>query len=133
MAPSGGQICNKCKRYYVVAKFNPSHGVNFWVRCASGNVYLCVLSFFVCFVFSILTWTHVPCCSQPVSHSSIILKLVLLYLVFLFVFSSVFICVFWIFICVFCIFNSHMDSRALLQSTRVSHSLVSFTNHIFHF
>ena len=23
---------------HVVAKFNPSHGVNFWVRCASGNV-----------------------------------------------------------------------------------------------
>ena len=21
-----------------MAKFNPSHGVNFWVRCASGNV-----------------------------------------------------------------------------------------------
>ena len=21
-----------------IAKFNPSHGVNFWVRCASGNV-----------------------------------------------------------------------------------------------
>ena len=38
MAPSGGQICNKCKRCHVVAKFNPSHGVNFWVRCASGNV-----------------------------------------------------------------------------------------------
>ena len=39
MAPSGGQICNKCKRCHVVAKFNPSHGVNFWVRCASGNVW----------------------------------------------------------------------------------------------
>ena len=38
MAPSGGQICNKCKRCHVVAKFNPSHEVNFWVRCASGNV-----------------------------------------------------------------------------------------------
>ena len=24
---------------HVVAKFNPSHGVNFWVRCASGNVF----------------------------------------------------------------------------------------------
>ena len=38
VAPSGGQICNKCKRCHVVAQFNPSHGVNFWVRCASGNV-----------------------------------------------------------------------------------------------
>ena len=37
MAPSGGQICKRC---HVVAKFNPSHGVNFWVRCASGNVFL---------------------------------------------------------------------------------------------
>ena len=25
---------------HVVAKFNPSYGVNFWVRCASGNVFL---------------------------------------------------------------------------------------------
>ena len=24
----------------VVAKFSPSQGVNFWVRCASGNVYV---------------------------------------------------------------------------------------------
>ena len=40
VAPSGGQICNKCKRCHVVAKFNPSHGVNFWVRCASGNVWI---------------------------------------------------------------------------------------------
>ena len=23
----------------VVTEFSPSHGVNFWVRCASGNVY----------------------------------------------------------------------------------------------
>ena len=23
---------------HIVAKFNPSYGVNFWVRCASGNV-----------------------------------------------------------------------------------------------
>ena len=38
VAPSGGQICNKCKRCHIVAKFSPSHGVNFWVRCASGNV-----------------------------------------------------------------------------------------------
>ena len=39
VAPSGGQICNYCKWRYVVAKFSPSLGVNFWVRCASGNVY----------------------------------------------------------------------------------------------
>ena len=38
VAPSGGQICNKCKWCNVVAKFSPSHAVNFWVRCASGNV-----------------------------------------------------------------------------------------------
>ena len=38
VAPSGGQICNYCKWCHVVDKFNPSHGVNFWVRCASGNV-----------------------------------------------------------------------------------------------
>ena len=38
VAPSGGQICNKCKWCHIVAKFSPSHGVNFWVRCASGNV-----------------------------------------------------------------------------------------------
>ena len=37
LAPSGGQICKWC---HVVAKFNPSYGVNFWVRCAAGNVYL---------------------------------------------------------------------------------------------
>ena len=29
---------------HVVAKFNPSHGVNFWVRCASGNVYISLLT-----------------------------------------------------------------------------------------
>ena len=34
VAPSG------CKWCHVVAKFNPSHGVNFWVRCASGNVFM---------------------------------------------------------------------------------------------
>ena len=63
VTPSGGQICNLCKwRHlvakfatnvssaicwpnlqlckwcHVVAKFNPSYEVNFWVRCASGNV-----------------------------------------------------------------------------------------------
>ena len=38
MAPSGGQICDLCKWCYVVAKFKPSHGVNFWVHCAFGNV-----------------------------------------------------------------------------------------------
>ena len=38
VAPSGGQICNYCKWCHIVDKFNPSHGVNFWVRCASGNV-----------------------------------------------------------------------------------------------
>ena len=37
MAPSGGQIC---KWRHVVAKFSSSLGVNFWVRCASGNVCL---------------------------------------------------------------------------------------------
>ena len=40
VAPSGGQICNYCKWCHVVDKFNPSHGVNFWVHCASGNVLL---------------------------------------------------------------------------------------------
>ena len=40
VAPSGGQICKWC---HVVAKFNPSHGVNFWVRCASGNVLMSTL------------------------------------------------------------------------------------------
>ena len=40
VAPSGGQICNPCKWCHIVAKFNPSYGVNFWVRCASGNVFL---------------------------------------------------------------------------------------------
>ena len=39
VAPSGGQICNLCKWRHVVAKFNPIYGVNFWVRCASGNVF----------------------------------------------------------------------------------------------
>ena len=39
VVPSGGQICYKCKWRHVVAKFSPSHGVNFWVRCASGNVF----------------------------------------------------------------------------------------------
>ena len=39
VVPSGGQICNWCNWCHVVAKFNPSHGVNFWVRCASGNVF----------------------------------------------------------------------------------------------
>ena len=31
VAPSGGQICNYCKWCHVVDKFNPSHGVNFFV------------------------------------------------------------------------------------------------------
>ena len=39
VAPSGGQICNWCKWRHAVAKFSPSLGVNFWVRCASGNVF----------------------------------------------------------------------------------------------
>ena len=49
VAPSGGQICDQCKWRHLVAKFatnagaamlfNPSHGVNFWVHCASGNVF----------------------------------------------------------------------------------------------
>ena len=30
--------CNMA--WHIVAKFNPSDGVNFWVRCASGNVFL---------------------------------------------------------------------------------------------
>ena len=38
MAPSGGHICDSCKWCHLVAKLNPSYGVNFWVRCASGNV-----------------------------------------------------------------------------------------------
>ena len=33
VAPSGGQICNQCKWCHIVAKFNPSYGVNFWVHC----------------------------------------------------------------------------------------------------
>ena len=50
--PSGGQICNNASGAiwwpnmqlmqvvpWCVAKSNSSHGVNFWVRCASGNVY----------------------------------------------------------------------------------------------
>ena len=37
-ALSGGQICIQCKWCHVVAKFSPSYRVNFWVRCASGNV-----------------------------------------------------------------------------------------------
>ena len=62
MAPFGSQICNLCKWSHLVAKFATrandaiwwpnfklmqchvvaefSHGVNFWVRCASGNVFL---------------------------------------------------------------------------------------------
>ena len=40
VASSGGLICNLCKWCYVVAKFYPSHGVNFWVLCASGNVFV---------------------------------------------------------------------------------------------
>ena len=55
MAPSGGQICNKCKRCHVVAKFNPSHGANFWVRCASGNV---STSFWHCLHLSSKFWTE---------------------------------------------------------------------------
>merc|ERR1711911_451456 len=38
VAPSGGQIRNKCKWCNFVTNFNPSYEVNFWVRCASGNV-----------------------------------------------------------------------------------------------
>ena len=38
VASSCGQICNECKWCHVVALFSPSHEVNFWVRCASGNV-----------------------------------------------------------------------------------------------
>ena len=41
---SGGQICNKCKWFHVVAKFNPSHGV----CCLSGNV-----SVYISFIYKI--------------------------------------------------------------------------------
>ena len=44
----------------MVAKFSPSHGVNFWVRCASGNVYsfvlvvlFCSFLFFCCCLLSL--------------------------------------------------------------------------------
>ena len=40
MAPSGCQICNECTWRHVVAKVCPSHRVNIWVRCASGNVFV---------------------------------------------------------------------------------------------
>ena len=40
VAQSGGQIFNLSMWCHVVAKFSPSHRVNFWVRCASGNVSL---------------------------------------------------------------------------------------------
>ena len=55
VAPSGGQICNQCQWRHLVAKFgtNTSHGVNFWVRCASGNVY----SFWRCSSQEFHTWT----------------------------------------------------------------------------
>ena len=74
MASSGGQLYNFCKwrhlvakfatseneaiwwpnlkSCHVVAEFSPSHGVNFWVRCASSNVFkkalFCVLHRFNC-------------------------------------------------------------------------------------
>ena len=42
MMLSGGQICSQSKKCHLVAKLSLSHGVNFWVRCASGNVcYAC--------------------------------------------------------------------------------------------
>ena len=44
VVPSGGQIRYWCKWCNFVTKFNPSCGVNFWVRCASGNVYLKMLA-----------------------------------------------------------------------------------------
>ena len=36
---TSGKVYYYCKWRHVVAKFSPSHGVNFWVRCASGNVF----------------------------------------------------------------------------------------------
>ena len=52
-----GQICNKCKWSYVIAKFNPSHGVHFWVRCASGNVFTESVP------FNLVSWKF---CTPPV-------------------------------------------------------------------
>ena len=37
VVPTGGQIWNQCKCCHVVAEI--IHRVDFWVRCASGNVY----------------------------------------------------------------------------------------------
>ena len=39
VVPTGGQVCYKCKWRHAVAKLSPSYRVNFWVRCASGNVF----------------------------------------------------------------------------------------------
>ena len=47
VVPSGGRICNYCKWCHVVAKFNPSYGVDFWVRCASGNVFANIWIFLI--------------------------------------------------------------------------------------
>ena len=68
VVPYGGQICNLCKWHHLVAKFatnesgaillfNQSYGVNFWVRCASGNV-----SFF--------PMLSTQCCSWPLAQRS---------------------------------------------------------------
>ena len=53
VVPSGGQIFNWCKWRHLVAKFaiNASHGVNFWVHCASGNVYFNLFVFFYLIFF----------------------------------------------------------------------------------
>ena len=48
VALSGGQICDECMWCHVVAKSIPSYGINLWVRCASGNVYMLKVTSFMC-------------------------------------------------------------------------------------
>ena len=56
--------CNLCKWRHLVIKFNPSHVVNFWVRCASGNFCLNrhsagLLNIFTAAKTSLLIWIEI--------------------------------------------------------------------------
>ena len=81
VAPSGGHICDSCKWCHLVAELNPSYGVNFWVRCASGNV----LGYYLVNCLNMLNFVF------PIIWSMI------------FVWFCGFLCEFWGFLCEFCV------------------------------
>ena len=84
LAPSDGQICNWFKWCHIVAKLNPSYGVNFWVRCTSGNVFVIywnIWSKWICGCHSGSLWlsrpmhgslNHISCVTVVCPHLELI-------------------------------------------------------------